>query len=148
MTVRDARMFDCDPGCTLRHEHGESDVPRIREIIQGQKFSYQEPNWQKMFGKVFCDDSGTVQIFELSRPTVEMYSGIDSGDWATPGMKAASFEMLDHASRQELRARGYEDQHSWVPPLCRAFARRMQRYFGWVKSSGPDGSWLGLTRDV
>ncbi len=148
MKIRDARIFDCAPDCNLQHEHGESDVPGIRAIIRSQNFSYEEPNWKKMWGKVACDESGVVRIFELARPTVEMYSGIDSSDWATPGMKAANFEQLDYASRQDLRMRGYEDQHSWVPPFCRAFARRMQKYFGWVKSSDPAEPWLGLVRKI
>ncbi len=148
MRVRDFRAFDCLPDCNLEHEHGDCDIPAIREIVGRQNFSYEEPDWSKMFGKVSCDEDGAIRIFELQRPTVETYSGIDASDWATPGLKAAHFEQLDHASRQGLRARGYEDQHCWVPPFCRAFARRMQKYFGWVQSSDPADQWLGLVRKI
>jgi hypothetical protein len=124
-----------------------SDIPRVKEIIGQQNFSYQEPDWLKMGGKVVEDDNGIVRIFELARPTVEMYSGIDDGDWATPGMKATLFEKLDFKVTADLRAKGYTDQHCWTPPNRRAFTRRLQRFCGWILSSGPD-NWTGLTRGI
>lgn len=107
-----------------------------------------QPNWAALRGKVLVDENDTVLIALLDRPTVEMYALIDSAEWATPGMKAINFEQLDRAARRDLKARGYEDQHCWVPPACRAFARRMQRFFGWVKSSDPADPWLGLVRKI
>lgn len=120
----------------------------MREIFSAQKFEYGEPDWSQMMGKVLVDDSGKVQIALLARRTVEMYALVDGGKWAAPGMKATGFERLDEAVRVELKQQGYEDQHCWVPPVCRAFARRLQRFCGWNNSNGPDGDWAGLSRQI
>jgi hypothetical protein len=148
MMVRDVRMEDCWPGCEKQHEHGKSDVPRIREIFSQQIFEYGEPDWTQLMGKVLVDDSGTVQIALLARKTVEMYALVSGGNWAAPGMKATQFQRLDEAVRIDLKQQGYTDQHCWVPPICKAFARRLQRYFGWVQSSDPAEPWLGLVRKI
>lgn len=147
MTIRDVRTEDCWPGCEKEHVHGASDIPRLQEIFAAQSFEYVEPDWSMMAGKVLVDDAGKVQIALLARKTVEMYALVDSGQWAAPGMKAAEFERLDVAVRHDLRQQGYVDQHCWVPPVCRAFLRRLLKHFGWVRSDGPEG-WTGLTRGV
>ena len=148
MRVRDVRMFDCEPDCNLQHEHGESDVPRLKEIFSQQLFEYGEPDWSTMWGKALLDDSGKVQIALLSRKTVENYALVSAEKWASPGMKATGFERLDEAVRLDLEKQGYTDQHCWVPPVCKAFWRRLTRRFGWVNSNGPDGDWAGLTREI
>jgi hypothetical protein len=119
----------------------------VQEIFSAQQFEYDEPAWAAMSGKVLEDESGKVQIALLARPTVEMYALVDSGKWAAPGMKITQFERLDDAVRVDLSQQGYTDQHCWIPPVCRGFMRRLQKYFGWVKSDGPEG-WTGLTRGV
>lgn len=148
MIIRDVRTEDCQPGCDKSHDHGLSDVPRIREIVSGQGFSYEEPDWKTISGKVLCDDHGVVRVFELARPTVEMYAGVDATEWATPGMKATGFARLDEVVSLDLKQQGFTDQHCWVPPVCKAFSRRLQKFFGWCNSNGPDGDWAGLTRHI
>lgn len=142
------RGEDCQQQCCKDHSHGLSDVSRLKELFSQQNFEYTQPDWGRLRGKVLVDDNDVVVIALLDRPTVEMYALVDSREWATPGMKAANFEMLDRASRIDLRARGYEDQHCWVPPARKAFARRMQKFFGWVQSSDPADPWLGLVRKI
>ena len=148
MRVRDVRMEDCWPGCEKQHEHGPSDVARLKEIFSQQIFEYGEPDWTALWGKGLLDDFGTVRIALLSRKTVENYALVDSGPWAAPGMKATGFHRLDEAVRLDLKQQGFTDQHCWVPPVCRAFVRRLQKWCGWVNSNGPDGDWAGLTREI
>lgn len=148
MKVRDVKMEDCWPGCEKEHEHGSSDVPRLQEIFAAQNFEYGEPDWSAMCGKVLVDDGGIVQIALLARKTVEMYALVNSSPWAAPGMKATGFARLDEAVKLDLKQQGYTDQHCWVPPICKAFSRRLQRFFGWNNSNGPDGDWAGLSRHI
>jgi len=125
----------------------ERDIERVKEIFAQQEFEYLEPDWERMIGGVIEDDTGVVRIALLNRPTVESYALVDRTAWATPGMKAKEFERLDRAVIKDLKGRGYTDQHAWVPPVCRAFLRRLYRYFGWVKSSG-DENWTGVVRHI
>lgn len=148
MRVRDVRMEQCWPGCEKGHEHGPSDLPRIKEIFSAQSFEYGEPEWLQMDGKVLVDESGNVQIALLARKTVEMYALVASGPWAAPGMKATGFARLDDAVRLDLKQQGYVDQHCWIPPVCKAFQRRLMKFFGWVQSSDPADPWLGLVRKI
>lgn len=128
-------------------EFRESDISRVKEIFNQQAFEYGEPDWSQMFGGVLEDDHGAAQIFLLNRPTVESYAVVGQGDWARPGMKATQFARLDEYVMKQLQARGYTDQHSWVPPVCRAFLRRLKRFCGWVESAGPE-KWTGLVRHI
>lgn len=146
MTIRDLRTEDCWPGCEKEHVHGPSDLPRVKEIFAAQSFEYGEPDWSMMWGKVLVEH-GVARIFLLSRKTVENYALVDSSPWAAPGMKATGFSRLDEAVRIDLRTQGYTDQHSWIPPVCKAFLRRLMKQFGWIRSDGPDG-WTGITRNV
>lgn len=135
--IRDFRPLDTDLHL--------SDVPAIRALFAQQGIEYPEPDWSRMFGKVLVDESGEIRQALLHRRTVEDYAVVDTSAWATPGIKAENFKRLDRASIQGLIERGYTDQHSWVPPKCRAFARRMMKEMGWGRSAGPD-NWLGLMR--
>lgn len=146
MTIRDFRPFDCAPSCHLPHAHGKSDIQRIRQIYQGQGFDYAEPDWRRMEGKVLVDDEGIVRTYELARKTCEMYAGQDMTDWATPGVKAEQFKRLDLETVLLLRSRGYEDQHAWIPPRCRAFVRRMLRELGWVRTDQGESRFIPLLR--
>jgi len=123
------------------------DIPRVREIFSEQGINYEQPDWMKMIGGVLEDDNGVVRIALLNRPTVETYAVVDKSNWASPGMKATQFERLDHAVIEQLKALGYTDQHSWVPPICKAFKRRLMRFFGWTESAGPE-NWTGLVRYI
>lgn len=138
MTIRDFRPATCLADCTFDHSHGVSDVPRLRELFRQQNFGYQEPDWSRMEGKVLVDESDVIRTFELSRKTCEMYVVTDESAWATPGIKAENFRRLDRAAITDLRAKGYQDRHAWIPPRCKAFVRRLLREMGWVRTDGND----------
>jgi len=124
-----------------------SDIPRVKEIFSEQGIEYEQPDWGKMVGGVLEDDNGVVRIALLNRPTVEAYALVDKSKWAAPGMKATQFERLDRVVIEQLKGLGYTDQHAWVPPVCAAFLRRLMRFFGWIKSAGPD-NWTGIVRHI
>ena len=145
MTIRALRIEDCEPDCNLRHTHGRSDIPDVRKIFAAQGFQYQEPQWIRMVcSKVLVDGNDVPRIALLNRPTVETYAVVDPSGWAPPGTKAEEFARLDRAVVADLKAAGYTDQHCWPPPQCRAFMRRLKRYFGWGTSS----EWEGLVRYI
>lgn len=126
----------------------QADIPRIQEIFSQQSFEYMQPDWKAMTGQVLEDEKGTVMLALLARPTVEMYALLDSSDWATPGMKVEHFAEVDRVEIKDLKMRGYVDQHCWIPPIMKAFAKRIQKFYGWFKSSDPADPWLGLVRKI
>jgi hypothetical protein len=148
MKIRELRRFDCPHDCTVDHEHGLSDIPRILELFAGKGFECTEPNWERMGGVALVNDEGIIRMVAADRKTVEEYFLIDQSDWATPGMKWHYFERLHEAERRSLLARGYEDVHAFIPPIWRSFARRLGKVFGWVNSLGPEGKWFAITRDL
>lgn len=125
----------------------QSDIPRIQELFAQQSFEYVQPDWSKLQGQALVNDQGVICMVLADRLTVEMYMLADKGEWAAPGMKFELFQQLHEAERRNLRQRGIDDVHAWIPKCARSFARRLQKVMGWVHSSGPDG-WLGLTRNT
>jgi len=121
------------------------DIPALHQIYLDQGFDYAEPDWSKTIGGVLVDEFDQVQIFLVGRPTVEMYAGVSKQYSDAPGMKAEQFKRLDRAVVEQLRAKGYEDQHSWIPPKCRSFVRRLMKELGWVRTDG-EGGFVGLLR--
>lgn len=126
----------------------ESDIPRLEELWKQKGFECNKPDFSLLNGEVLVDDSGVVRMAILDRPTTELYMFLDKSEWAAPGMKWSGFERLHEAERKNLAERGVEDSHVWVPRCARSFAHKLRKFFGWVNSSGPDGSWVGLTRQV
>lgn len=125
-----------------------SDIPRLEELWEEKGFDCVKPDFARIGGTVLVDNDGTVRMAIADRRTTELYMFLDRGKWATPGMKWTQFERLHEAERVSLQERGYEDAHVWVPRCARSFAHKLRKFFGWVDSNGPDGTWAGLTRDV
>lgn len=125
-----------------------SDIPRLKELWEQKGFKCGTPDFSALRGEVLVDDHGIVRMAIADRITAEAYMFIDRGKWESPGMKFMWFGRLHEAERRSLAQRGLTDVHSWVPPCWRSFARKLGKFFGWVNSSGPDGSWTGLTRDL
>ena len=124
------------------------DAPHLLRIFREQGVDYEFPPLVALNVKVLVDDDDIPQMAAMTRPTVEAYFLIAQGPWEKPGVKAEYFRLLHEAMRAELKQQGYTDCHAWVPKQCKAFARRLQKVFGWVKSSGADESWTGLTGRV
>lgn len=131
---------------TIR-EFRQSDIPRIEELWEQKGFECAKPDWEKIKGMVLVDDLDVVRETVLDRVTTELYFLVDHGDWAAPGMKWTQCERLHEAELKFLAERGFEDVHAWVPHLWRGFARKLRKFLGWVNSD-PDGTWIGMTRDV
>lgn len=121
------------------------DIPRVKELLAASGISYDEPDWEQMFGQVFEDDRGCIRFALLHRKTVETYALADRTAWDTPALKSAAFRQLDQASVKQLAEKGYEDQHCWVPPKFMAFLRRLKKELRWVPAEGPE-KWHGLVR--
>ncbi len=145
--IREFRVHDCSADCTVKHQHGASDIPQVMALWEQKEFACRTPDFEKMAGMVLEVD-GAIREAALDRKTSELYFLMDKSNWETPGMKWTHFERLHEAERRSLEARGFEDVHAWVPPMWRSFARRLGRVCGWVNSSGPNRDWEGLTRDV
>ena len=125
-----------------------SDIPRLIELWEQKGFKCGTPDFTLLHGEVLVDDGGVIRMAIADRMTAEAYMFIDRSKWESPGMKFLLFGRLHEAARRSLLQRGITDIHSWVPRCARSFARKLGKFFGWVNSSGPDGSWTGLTRDL
>jgi hypothetical protein len=122
-----------------------SDQAALEAIFLGQGIEYAFPDLETLIAtKVLVDEDDLPRHAILARRTCELYFLSDVTDPQPPALKFAYFRELHEAMRDELREKGYEDGHCWVPPQCKAFARRLMRKLGWFNSSGPNNDWLGL----
>ncbi|MGH9709802.1 MAG: hypothetical protein ACRD37_04585, partial [Candidatus Acidiferrales bacterium] len=72
----------------------------------------------------------------LARLTCEMYLLVDPKA-GTPRERYARLLELQHAGANDLRARGLDDAHAWLPPpIAKRFGRRLEG-LGWIR----DDAW-------
>jgi hypothetical protein len=78
----------------------------------------------------------TIVMAALARLTCETYLLVDA-QAGTPRDRYVRLLALHRAAQHDLRARGLEDAHAWLPPqIARRFGRRLEM-LGWVR----DDSW-------
>jgi len=107
----------------------------LERIHAAQGHSYPFPDLEKFVGVVVAVDENDVPVQAIAaRPTVELYL-IGDPNWRTPKWRLLVVEALFHRITDVLRSLGYTDCHAWLPPSVeRAFGRRMERDFGWLRS--------------
>lgn len=87
------------------------------------------------------DSSGCPVMASLARLTCEMYLLADRVR-QTPRERFESLLALHRTGEQDLRARGLDDVHAWLPPpVARRFGRRLET-LGWVR----DDTWTPYCR--
>lgn len=113
-----------------------ADEPRLREIHAASGLEYEFPNLGSplFVVKKALEADGKVRLAAAARITVEVSVLCDS-EWLTPAFRLKAFELLHEEMRRELKAKGIEDVHAWLPPQMKSFARRLCRYFGWGRSA-------------
>jgi hypothetical protein len=113
-----------------------ADEPRLREIHAASGLEYEFPNLGNSLYivKKVVEDDGTVVVAAAARLTVEV-SVLCDAEWLTPAFRLKAFELLHEEMRRELKDKGLEDCHAWIPPQMKNFARRLMRSFGWGKSN-------------
>jgi hypothetical protein len=110
-------------------------------------FEYRLPNFAEetcLARKVVLGDSGPVAA-AMACVTVEIY-GYSDETWGTPGMRLAALKLLHASIEEEMRKQKIKTAHAWLPPgICKSFARRLQRTFGWFAL---DHSWQCMVKNI
>jgi hypothetical protein len=123
----------------LIRPYTESDLDALLRIHAAQGFDYAFPNLDDplFVSKIIVeDDAGLPTMAALARLTCEMYLLADP-DAGTPRTRFESLLALHQAGASDLRARGLEDAHAWLPPrISRRFGRRLAA-LGWIR----DDAW-------
>ncbi len=120
-------------------EYSESDLNALIGMHRAQGFDYPLPDLRDpifVSKLVLEDDTGNTVMAALARLTCEMYLLVEPTA-GTPRERYARLLELHRAGANDLRARGLDDAHAWLPPsIAQRFGRRLQQ-LGWIR----DDAW-------
>jgi hypothetical protein len=109
-----------------------------------QGFDYAFPDLRNplFLSKLVVEDgAGRAVMASLARLTCEIYLLMDPRA-GNPRERFDRIISLEHAGVADLRSRGLEDAHAWIPPRIAArFGRRLAQ-LGWLR----DDSWTPYCR--
>jgi hypothetical protein len=128
----------------LVRAYTESDLDALRAMHARQGFDYAFPNLADpifVSKLVVEDDAGRAVMASLARITCEMYLLADP-EAGNPRERYARLLELHRAGEHDLRARGLDDAHAWLPPpIAERFGRRLAA-LGWLR----DDAWTPYCR--
>lgn len=128
----------------LVREYSSADFESLKCMHERRGFDYAFPDLSDpifVSKLVVEDESGCPVMASLARLTCEMYLLADRLR-QNPRERFESFLALHRAGEQDLRARGLDDAHAWLPPpVARRFGRRLEA-LGWVR----DDRWTPYCR--
>jgi hypothetical protein len=128
----------------LIRPYTDADLSALRRLHETQGFDYAFPdlcNPLFLSKLVVEDDAGRAVMASLARLTCEIYLLMDPAA-GTPRDRFARIAALQRAGEADLRTRGLEDAHAWLPPRIAArFGRRIAQ-LGWLC----DDSWTPYCR--
>ncbi len=120
-------------------EYTEADQTALQEIHAAQSFDYQFPNLSNplFVSKLILEDpKHRIAMAALARLTCEIYLLADPNH-GTPRTRFVNLLLLHRAAKQDLRIRGLEDAHAWLPPtIAKRFGKRLTQ-LGWTR----DDAW-------
>jgi hypothetical protein len=128
-------------------EYCEADLDALRAMHRAQGFDYALPNLADpiFVSKLVLEDEDSaaskngdskIMMASLARLTCEMYLLVDPSA-GTPRDRYARLLELHRAGAADLRARGLDDAHAWLPPpIAKRFGRRLEA-LGWIR----DDAW-------
>ncbi|MFZ0908679.1 MAG: hypothetical protein WAN24_04330 [Candidatus Acidiferrales bacterium] len=128
----------------LIRPYTEADLPALHRMHESQGFDYAFPDLRNplFLSKLIVeDDTGRAVMASLARLTCEAYLLVDPSA-GNPRDRYAHLVALQRAGESDLRARGLEDAHAWLPPRIAArFGRRITQ-LGWLR----DDAWTPYCR--
>ncbi len=128
----------------LIRPYASSDLSALRAMHSAQGFDYAFPDLSNplFVSKIVLeDDAGRAVMAMLARLTCEIYLLADPAA-GSPRDRFARLIELHRAGAADLRSRGLQDAHAWLPPRIAArFGRRLAR-LGWLR----DDSWTPYCR--
>jgi hypothetical protein len=120
-------------------EYTDTDLSALLAMHRAQGFDYPFPDLRDpifVSKLVLQDDAGHAVMAALARLTCEMYLLVDPRA-GTPRERHARLLELHRAGANDLRVRGLDDAHAWLPPrIAERFGRRLQQ-LGWIR----DDAW-------
>lgn len=121
-----------------------ADFEALRRMHARQGFDYAFPDIDDpifLSKLVVEDESGRAVMASLARLTCEIYLLADP-EAGTPRGRLSAIAALDRAGEEDLRSRGLDDAHAWLPPpVARRFGRRLEA-LGWIR----DDAWTPYCR--
>jgi hypothetical protein len=128
----------------LVREYSSADLETLRRMHERQGFDYAFPDLADpiFISKLVVEDNtGRPVMASLARLTCEMYLLADRVR-QNPRERFESLLALHRAGELDLRARGLDDAHAWLPPpVARRFGRRLEA-LGWMR----DDNWTPYCR--
>jgi len=120
-------------------EYNDADLDALLAMHRAQGFDYPFPDLRDpifVSKLVLEDDAGKPVMAALARLTCEMYL-LAAPNEGAPRERYARLLELHRAGANDLRARGLDDAHAWLPPrIAQRFGRRLQQ-LGWIR----DDAW-------
>jgi hypothetical protein len=109
------------------------DLQRIAAIFREQGFDYELPAMgNNILAKRVVESGSTIVCGAAARLTVEVYGFFDRL-WESPRWRLEALKLLHEQMCVELKEKGIEDMHAWLPPrIERAFGRRLVQ-FDWQR---------------
>jgi hypothetical protein len=119
----------------LIREYSPGDLDRLLVMYRKQGFDYKFPDLDDpifVSKLVVEDESSNVVMAALARLTCEIYLLLDPIA-GSPYTRLSRLAALHAAGEMDLRCRGLDDAHAWLPPkVAERFGRRLGD-FGWVR---------------
>lgn len=128
-------------------EYNEADFDALVAMHRAQGFDYALPDLADpiFVSKLVLEDgdaggagngASKIVMASLARLTCEMYLLVDPNA-GTPRERYARLLELQRSGAADLRARGLDDAHAWLPPpIAKRFGRRLEG-LGWIR----DDAW-------
>lgn len=121
-----------------------ADLDALRRMHARQGFDYAFPDIDDpifLSKLVVEDEAGRAVMASLARLTCEIYLLADPAA-GTPRERLSAIAALDRAGEIDMRSRGLDDAHAWLPPpVARRFGRRLET-LGWIR----DDAWTPYCR--
>lgn len=116
-------------------EYTDSDLNALLAMHRAQGFDYPFPDLRDpifVSKLVLEDESGKPAMAALARLTCEMYLLVDP-EAGTPRERYARLLELHRCGANDLRTRGLDDAHAWLPPrIAERFGKRLAN-LGWIR---------------
>ena len=110
-----------------------SDLPHLKHIYKGMGIPLPFPEMTDFLPNipVVVDQENKVVAAVGCIPTVEIFFFLDR-KWETPGMRFEALKALHEFTRLDMKARGFKQAHSFLPPeFAKIFGRRLVKCFKW-----------------
>jgi hypothetical protein len=123
----------------LVRQYTDADLDALLAMHRAQGFEYPFPDLRDpifVSKLVLEDDARKPVMAALARLTCEMYL-LAAPKEGTPRERYARLLELHRAGANDLRTRGLDDAHAWLPPrIAQRFGKRLEQ-LGWIR----DDAW-------